>query len=51
MVELIVALPLIGIAAAIALPIRNKLLPIYYLDSSAPQVQSELLSLKMCTTT
>jgi Tfp pilus assembly protein FimT len=51
MVELIVALPLMGIVAAIALPTWNKLLPIYDLDSSAPQVQSELLSIKMRTTT
>jgi prepilin-type N-terminal cleavage/methylation domain-containing protein len=47
LIELIVALALMGIAAAIALPNWNRLLPSYQLDSSARQVHSELYSIKM----
>lgn len=45
--ELIVALALAGILAAIALPGWSRLLPSYQLDGSARQVQSELHAIKM----
>jgi len=40
LIELVVAVALAGILAAIALPGWNKLLPSYQLDSSARQFQS-----------
>ena len=45
--ELVVALALVGILAAIALPGWSRLLPAYQLDGSVRQVQSELNSIKM----
>lgn len=45
--ELIVALALAGILAAIALPGWSRLLPSYQLDGSVRQVQSELHAIKM----
>lgn len=45
--ELVIALALMGILAAVALPGWSRLLPGYRLDNSARQVQSELHSLKM----
>ena len=45
--ELVVALALAGILAAIALPGWSRLLPAYQLDGSVRQVQSELHSIKM----
>ena len=45
--ELVVALALVGILAAIALPGWSRLLPAYQLDGSVRQVQSELHSIKM----
>jgi len=47
LIELVVAVALAGILAAIALPGWNKLLPSYQLDSSARQFQSELHNIKM----
>jgi prepilin-type N-terminal cleavage/methylation domain-containing protein len=47
LIELVVAVALAGILAAIALPSWNKLLPAYQLDSSARQFQSELHNIKM----
>ena len=47
LIELVVAMALAGILAAIALPGWNKLLPSYQLDSSARQFQSELHNIKM----
>ena len=47
MIELIVALAVMGIVAAIALPNWNSLLPGYALNNSARQVQSELHNIKM----
>jgi prepilin-type N-terminal cleavage/methylation domain-containing protein len=47
LIELVVAVALAGILAAIALPSWNKLLPSYQLDSSARQFQSELHNIKM----
>jgi prepilin-type N-terminal cleavage/methylation domain-containing protein len=47
LIELVVAVTLAGILAAIALPSWNKLLPSYQLDSSARQFQSELHNIKM----
>jgi prepilin-type N-terminal cleavage/methylation domain-containing protein len=47
LIELIVALALMGITVAIALPSWNRLLPSYQLDSSVRQVQSELHAIKM----
>jgi type IV fimbrial biogenesis protein FimT len=46
-IELIVAVAVAGILAAIALPSWNRLLPFYQLDSSARQVHSELHNIKM----
>jgi prepilin-type N-terminal cleavage/methylation domain-containing protein len=46
-IELIVAVALAGILAAIALPSWNKLLPSYHLDASLRQFQSELHNIKM----
>ena len=46
-IELIVAVSIAGILAAIALPSWNRLLPFYQLDSSARQVHSELHNIKM----
>ena len=46
-VECLVALALMAIIAAIALPGWNKLLPSFTLDSATRQVQSELHSIKM----
>lgn len=45
--ELVVALALVGILAAIALPGWSRLLPSYQLDGSVRQVQSELHGIKM----
>jgi len=45
--ELVVALALVGILAAIALPGWSRLLPAYQLDSSVRQIQSELHNIKM----
>ena len=45
--ELVVALALVGILAAIALPGWSRLLPSYHLDGSVRQVQSELHAIKM----
>ena len=47
LIELVVAVALISIVTAIALPTWNKLLPSYQLDSSVRQFQSELHLLKM----
>ena len=47
MIELIVALAVMGIVAAIALPNWNSLLPSYALNNSTRQVQSELQNIKM----
>ena len=47
LIELVVAVALAGILAAIALPGWNKLLPSYQLDSSIRQFQSELHNIKM----
>lgn len=47
MIELIVGLAVIGIAAAIALPRWSSLLPGYALNSAVRQVQSELHHIKM----
>ena len=47
MIELIVALAVMGIVAAIALPNWNSLLPGYALNNSTQQVQSELHNIKM----
>ena len=47
LIEIIVALAVMSIVAAIALPAWNRLLPNYQLDSSARQVQSELHNIKM----
>ena len=46
-IELIIALAVAGILAAIALPNWNKLLPSYQLDTSVRQFQSELHNIKM----
>jgi len=45
--ELVVALALVGILAAIALPGWSRLLPSYQLDGSVRQIQSELHNIKM----
>jgi len=47
MIELIVVMAVMGIAAAIALPNWNSLLPNYALNNATRQVQSELHSIKM----
>jgi type IV fimbrial biogenesis protein FimT len=47
LLELVVALALLGVIAAIALPNWSRLVPSYRLNSSARQVQSELHHLKM----
>jgi type IV fimbrial biogenesis protein FimT len=47
LLEMIVALTVIGIVAAVALPNWSRLVPSYRLNSSARQVQSELHHLKM----
>jgi Tfp pilus assembly protein FimT len=46
-VELLVAVALMGIIAAIAFPAWNRLLPNYALNNSVRQIQSELHSIKM----
>lgn len=46
-IEIVTAIAVMGIVAAIALPAWNRLLPSYHLDSSARQVQSELQNIKM----
>jgi prepilin-type N-terminal cleavage/methylation domain-containing protein len=47
LLELIIAVAVAGILAAIALPSWNRLLPFYQLNSSARQVYSELHNIKM----
>ena len=47
LLELIVVLAIMGIAAAIAVPNWNSLLPNYALNNSTRQVQSELHNIKM----
>jgi prepilin-type N-terminal cleavage/methylation domain-containing protein len=47
LVEMLVALALMAIIAAIALPSWHKLLPSVHLDGSVRQVQSELHHIKM----
>jgi prepilin-type N-terminal cleavage/methylation domain-containing protein len=47
LLEIVLALALMAILAAIAMPSWNRLLPAYKLDSSARQVQSELYNIKM----
>jgi type IV fimbrial biogenesis protein FimT len=47
LLELVVALALLGIIASIALPSWSKLVPSFRLNSSARQVQSELHHLKL----
>jgi len=47
LIELVVAVALVSIMTAIALPSWNKLLPSYQLDSSVRQFQSELHLIKM----
>src|SRR5438093_8226670 len=47
LIEITVALAVMSILAAIAIPHWSKLLPVYQLDSSARQVQSELNNIKM----
>ena len=46
-IELVVVLAIMGIAAAIALPNWNILLPGYALNNSTRQIQSEIHNLKM----
>ena len=46
-VELVVAIALMGTIAAMALPGWNRLLPNYALNNSVRQIQSELHSIKM----
>jgi prepilin-type N-terminal cleavage/methylation domain-containing protein len=46
-IELVVVLAIMGIAAAIALPNWNSLLPGYALNNSTRQIQSEIHSIKM----
>ena len=45
--ELVVAVALMGIVAAIALPSWMRLTPTYSLNNSVRQIQSELHSIKM----
>src|SRR5947208_15349010 len=47
LIEITFALAVMSIVAAIAIPHWSKLLPVYQLDSSARQVQSELHNIKM----
>ena len=47
LIELVVAMAILSIMAAIALPSWNKLLPSYQLDSAVRQFQSELHLIKM----
>lgn len=47
LIEIVVALAILGILAAIALPSWNRLVPSYQLDGSVRQVQSELHHIKM----
>ena len=47
LIEIVVALAILGIMAAIALPSWNRLVPSYQLDGSVRQVQSELHHIKM----
>lgn len=47
LIELLVAIAIMGLLAAVALPQWQKLLPSYALNSAARQIQSELHSLKM----
>ncbi|MGH8546672.1 MAG: pilus assembly FimT family protein, partial [Gammaproteobacteria bacterium] len=47
LLEVVVAVALMGIVAAIALPSWSKLVPSYRLNSSVRQVQSELHNIKM----
>ncbi|HZD41327.1 MAG TPA: prepilin-type N-terminal cleavage/methylation domain-containing protein [Terriglobales bacterium] len=46
-VEILAAIALMAIMAAMALPAWNKLLPAHYLNSSVRQIQSELQNLKI----
>lgn len=46
-IELVGAMALMGIAAAIAVPNWNRLLPNYALNNSIRQIQSELHNIKM----
>ena len=45
-IEVAAALAITGIAAAIAIPNWNRLIPVYQLDSSTRQLQSELHTIK-----
>ena len=47
LIEILAAMAVMGIVAAIALPAWNRLLPSHHLDSSVRQVQSELQNIKM----
>jgi len=47
LIELVAALTVMGIVAAIALPGWNRVLPTFQLESSARQVQSELHNVRM----
>lgn len=46
-IEILTAMAIMGIVAAIALPAWNRLLPSHHLRSSVRQVQSELQNLKI----
>lgn len=46
-IEILAAMAVMGIVAAIALPAWNRLLPSQHLDSSVRQIQSELQNIKM----
>jgi prepilin-type N-terminal cleavage/methylation domain-containing protein len=47
LIELVAALTVMAIVAAIALPGWNRILPGFHLESSARQIQSELHSIRM----